>query len=72
MAERFAPEVFDTLARGAAETGHSAELDALEANASAAKPDNAAASAGKRATGDKKPASIPDLPEWPNVEWAKR
>ena len=72
LAERFAPEVFDTLARGAAETGHSAELDALEANASATKPDNAAASAGKRATGDKKLASIPDLPEWPNVEWAKR
>ena len=71
LAERFAPEVFDAMARGAADTGHSAELAALEANAT--QPDGsviAKSAEGKEPKGKSSP--VEQLPDWPNVEWARR
>lgn len=71
LAERFAPEVFDAMARGAADTGHSADLAALEANASTSDGSVAATSGENKVTKGKSP-SVVQLPDWPNVEWARR
>jgi hypothetical protein len=72
LAERFAPEVFDALARGAADTGHSDELVALEANATATETGPPATKDGKKSKPNAKPKSTVELPDWPNVEWARR
>lgn len=59
LAERFAPELYDVVARGAANTGASEDLGALEAMV-------LADGAGKKSPGGVSP------PDWPNLEWAKR
>ena len=75
LAERFAPEVFDALARGAADTGFSDELIALESHAASDGTEtvpvkaNGKASSAKKAPKAKEPVQLPD---WPNIEWAKR
>ncbi|WP_417323358.1 Qat anti-phage system ATPase QatA [Erythrobacter aureus] len=69
LAERFAPELYDAMARGSANTGASEELAALEAAV-------AASSAGletKSADGkESAPLAEAALPDWPNIEWAKQ
>lgn len=69
LAERFAPELYDAMARGSASTGASEELAALEASVTAPRPDLET----KSADGQKKasPEKI-SLPDWPNLEWAKQ
>lgn len=73
LAERFAPEVYDTIARGSASSGASEELAALEAavreEASAPSEDKLK----KKGKGDKTAsAEGPALPDWPSLEWAKQ
>ncbi|AWN17952.1 Qat anti-phage system ATPase QatA [Salinisphaera sp. LB1] len=69
LAERFAPELYDAMARGSANTGASEELAALEAAVAAPPPDQEA----KSEKGKEKalPAEV-SLPDWPNLEWAKQ
>jgi len=74
LAERFAPEVYDAIARGAAGTGASEELAALEAavrgdGLEAREEPKGAREADKLAEVD---VGIPTLPDWPNLEWAKQ
>ena len=69
LAERFAPELYDAIARGSANTGASEDLAALEA-AVAAPP---AGLETKSADGkDETPLAQFSLPDWPNLEWAKQ
>ncbi|WP_145961198.1 hypothetical protein [Salinisphaera sp. LB1] len=65
LAERFAPELYDAMARGSANTGASEELAALEAAVAAPPPDQEA----KSEKGKEKalPAEV-SLPDWPNLE----
>lgn len=75
LAERFAPEVFDALARGAADTGFSDELIALESHAASDGAEAVPVKAnGKVAPAKKAPKAkeTVQLPDWPNIEWAKR
>ena len=69
LAERFAPELYDAMARGSANTGASEELAALEAAV-------AVRSSGletKSADGiDSDASAEASLPDWPNIEWAKQ
>ena len=70
LAEQFAPELYDAMARGSANTGAFEELDALEA-AARQEPHNAletkpADGRGGDAAGGTSP------PELPNLEWAKQ
>src|SRR3546814_787330 len=69
LAERFAPELYDALARGSANTGASAELAALEAVVAASPSDLQTKSADGK---EKVPATEVSLPDWPNLEWAKQ
>ena len=69
LAERFAPELYDAMARGSANTGVSEELAALEAVV-AAPP---AGLEAKSVEGESKaPSTVVSLPDWPNLEWAKQ
>ena len=63
LAERFAPELYDAMARGSANTGASEDLDALETAVLAQR-----AVAGTLT----KPSPDAALPDWPNLEWAKQ
>lgn len=72
LAECFAPEVYDAIARGSAGTGASEELAALEVVV------RCAGTKAKKRRGSKKAeeqaevgADTPVLPDWPNIEWAK-
>ena len=69
LAERFAPELYDAIARGSASTGASEELAALEAAVATLPPDFEKKSAGGKET---VPVEKPSLPDWPNLEWAKQ
>lgn len=69
LAERFAPELYDAMARGSASTGASEELAALEAVVASPPPDLETKSAGEKT---KSPSETPSLPDWPNLEWAKQ
>lgn len=73
LAERFAPEVYDAIARGSAGTGASEELAALEA---AVRGDGADTKKTRGAKGSEKAGEAdsdqPTLPDWPNLEWAKQ
>lgn len=69
LAERFAPELYDAMARGSANTGASEELAALEAVVAAAPADLQATSADEK---EKVPVTEVSLPDWPNLEWAKQ
>ncbi|WP_332888719.1 Qat anti-phage system ATPase QatA [Marinibacterium profundimaris] len=75
LAERFAPEVFDALARGAADTGFSDELIALESHAASDGTETVPVKANRKASSAKKAPKAKEpfqLPDWPNIEWAKR
>lgn len=70
LAERFAPELYDAIARGSANTGASEDLGALEASVLAHAPGELET---KSADGRRKKSSIAaSPPEWPNLEWAKQ
>lgn len=69
LAERFAPEVYDAIARGSAGTGASEELAALEV---AVRCNGAEVKKPKKAEKAAEMIDIePTLPDWPNIEWAK-
>ena len=70
LAERFAPELYDTVARGSANTGASEDLAALEAAVLQQDPvDSETKSADGR---DKEPSAGASPLGWPNLEWAKQ
>ena len=69
LAERFAPELYDAMARGSASTGASEDLAALEA-AVAQQPIDELETKSARGKA-KEPITEPSLPDWPNLEWAK-
>lgn len=70
LAERFAPELYDAMARGSANTGASEELAALEAAvAQQLSSELETKSADRRS---KEPSTEAPLPDWPNLEWAKQ
>ena len=70
LAERFAPELYDAIARGSANTGASEELGALEAAVSR----QGSGALGKLSANGKGKESNPPAspPDWPNLEWAKQ
>ena len=74
LAERFAPEFYDAIARGSASSGKSEELASLEA---IVRDDVSVASVDKSTNKGEK--NVPDsgteeptLPDWPGLEWAKQ
>ena len=69
LAERFAPELYDAIARGSANTGASEELSALEAIVTAPPTDQETNLANGK---EKALSSDVSLPDWPNLEWAKQ
>ncbi len=69
LAERFAPELYDAMARGSASTGASEELAALEAAVGTPPPDLETQLADGT---ENAPTEEPSLPDWPNLEWAKK
>ena len=70
LAERFAPELYDAIARGSANTGASEDLGALEASVLPHVPGELET---KSTNGRGKESSIgASPPEWPNLEWAKQ
>ena len=70
LAERFAPELYDAVARGSANTGASEDLGALEA---AVLQQRSGELGTKSANGKAKEPSVgASLPDWPNLEWAKQ
>ncbi len=69
LAERFAPELYDAIARGSANTGASEELAALEAVVTTPPTDLEAKSTNGQ---EKTLAAGVSLPDWPNLEWAKQ
>ncbi|PYE80582.1 Qat anti-phage system ATPase QatA [Pseudoroseicyclus aestuarii] len=69
LAERFAPELYDAMARGSANTGASEELAALEAVVANPSADLQTKSADGK---EKVSATEASLPDWPNLEWAKQ
>ncbi|MDE3021533.1 MAG: AAA family ATPase [Pseudomonadota bacterium] len=70
LAERFAPEVYDAIARGAAGTGVSQELIDLEAAVHGGEAEGATPKGGKKAAATV--GEPPVFPDWPNLEWAKQ
>jgi hypothetical protein len=73
LAERFAPEVYDAIARGSAGTGASEELAALEAAVRGDGADTKKTKGEKRSgKADEADSDQPTLPDWPNLEWAKQ
>jgi hypothetical protein len=73
LAERFAPEVYDVIARGSAGTGASEELAALEAAVRGSAVGGKKPKVGKRAAmASSVGGEPPALPDWPNLEWAKQ
>ena len=70
LAERFAPELYDTVARGSANTGLSEDLGVLEASVRQQDP---VGSEKKSTHGKGKKTSVgTPPPDWPNLEWAKK
>ena len=70
LAERFAPELYDAMARAASNTGTSEDLGALEA-AVLGPPSRKLKTKSARGTA-KEPSVDAVLPDWPNLEWAKQ
>ena len=69
LAERFAPAVYDVIARGSASTGTSKELVALEALVAGENADR------KKSTGSKAQERVGDgdpVGEWQDLDWAKK
>lgn len=73
LAERFAPEVYDAVARSVAATGVSDELAVLEAavRRNVSGPEEIMSS-GEPETEDEAESGQPGLPDWPHLEWAKQ
>ena len=69
LAERFAPEVYDTIARGAASTGASKELAELEALVADKDTDGKERKRTEEAGGEAE--GVVGLRDGPNLEWAK-
>ena len=70
LAERFAPELYDAMARGSSNTGVSEDLGALEAAVLQQLPGKfETKSADGKAN---KLSGEVSLPDWPNLEWAKQ
>ena len=70
LAERFAPELYDVMARGSANTGVSEDLGALETAVLQQRPGELET---KSADGKGKEQSVgASPPDWPNLEWAKQ
>lgn len=70
LAERFAPELYEAIARGSANTGTSDELVSLEAAVLQSRSgESGVQSAGRKS---KEPPLEASPPEWPNIEWAKQ
>lgn len=73
LAERFAPEVYDAIARGSAGTGASEELAGLEAVVRGERQEPKNAKGGKKDDTEGDVAfEASELPDWPNMEWAKQ
>ena len=70
LAEGFAPELYDAIARGAANTGSSEDLITLEA----AVLGRRSGELGKKLPRGtvNKPSGDAALPDWPNLEWEKQ
>src|SRR3546814_16756096 len=66
LAERFAPEVYDAIARGSAGTGASEELAALEAAVRSDGADTKKTKGGRRSErAGEEDSEQPALPDWP-------
>ncbi|MBA4308510.1 MAG: NTPase KAP [Sphingopyxis sp.] len=72
LAERFAPEIYDTIARGSAGTGSSEELSVLEAVVRTLSGPAMEATDAKKSAKSVAMNQQPILPDWPNLEWAKQ
>lgn len=72
LAERFAPEIYDTIARGSAGTGSSEELSVLEAVVRTLSGPAMEATDAKKSAKSVAVNQQPILPDWPNLEWAKQ
>ena len=70
LSEQFAPELYNAIARGSANTGASEDLGVLEAAVLDQPPGELET---KSADGKSKELSVEaSLPDWPNLEWAKQ
>jgi len=69
LAERFAPELYDAVARGSANNGVSEELGTLEAFVLASSREIKVESTDEEAAAPREEIVLPD---WPNLEWAKQ
>lgn len=72
LAERFAPDVYDVIARGAAGTGASEELAVLENTVRSGEPAAKKSRTSKTEKSRDEEAVTPPLPDWPSLEWAKQ
>ena len=73
LAERFAPEIYDVIARGAAETGKSEDLVELEAAVLDVKRDDDEMNGSTElGTGSGDGEATEPLRKWPNLDWAKK
>ncbi len=73
LAERFAPDVYDAIARGAAGTGTSNELAALEAGIRGGGAEEKKRKGSRKAGNVEGEGAEPlSLPDWPSLEWAKQ
>ena len=70
LVERFAPELYDAIARGAAPTGVSEALRGLEAVVLGQRSGESKAKSSKQKS--REPSAEATLPDWPNIEWAKQ
>ena len=70
LAERFAPELYDAMARGSANTGVSEDLGALEAAVLQQGADQLDVESEHGKGKDRPVEASP--PDWPNLEWAKQ
>ena len=70
LAEGFAPDLYDVMARGSANTGASEDLNALEAAVLGKRSGESEKKSPQHTV--KKPSGDATLPDWPNLEWAKQ
>lgn len=70
LAEQFAPELYDAMARGSANTGVSEDLRALEAVVQQQGTDELETKSAEAKGKDLHVEASP--PDWPNLEWAKQ
>ena len=73
LAEQFAPEIYDVIARGAAETGKSEDLAALEAAVVDDERDDTKVNGSTEpSAGAGEDEATDPLRKWRNVDWAKK